>query len=165
MAELKIKKRHIIKKSQISRLKDRLAEEIGEGVSLFPFEKVERVETGGEIIFYLLNRKPLLMESEGWVFPTLRGAVECPFPQRRIVVDSGAVRFMVNGADVMRPGVVSVTDDVRQGRPAVVTEERHQKPLAVTIALAGSEEIRQMEKGKTARNIHYIGDDIWNLVV
>ncbi|NYT05532.1 MAG: DUF1947 domain-containing protein [Methanomicrobiales archaeon] len=165
MAALTAKKRHTIRKSDITRLYRRLEEEIGEAAALFRSDRVEMVETTSPFTLYLVEKRPLLMEYDGRVFPTLRGAIERPFACRRIVVDSGAVAFMVKGADVMRPGIVEVSDDVVAAAPVVIIEERHKKPLAIGIALAGAVEIRGMEKGKAARNIHYVGDELWNLEV
>ena len=75
----------------------------------------------------------------------------------------GAVPYMINGADVMRPGIVSVTDDVGAGKPALVVDEIHDKPLAVVIPLYDAAGIIALEKGKAAKNMHYIGDELWNL--
>ena len=157
------KKRHSIRKSQITPLFASLEAEIGASASLFRSERVELLETSAGIVVYLIDRKPQLMERNGWVFPTLKGLLEHPFPERRVVVDAGAVPFVVNGADIMRPGIVSVSDDIRSGKPVQVVEERHGKPLAVGTALFDSDELRQKTTGKVVKTIHYIGDDLWNL--
>ncbi|HDR74179.1 MAG TPA: DUF1947 domain-containing protein [Methanoculleus sp.] len=162
MPPLRVKKRHAMKKSKTAEVRDRLGAEIGESASLFAPEKMEMAETDGDVTFILVDKQPLLMEIEGHIFPTLRGAIARPFPARRVVVDSGAVRFMANGADVMRPGIISVTDDVVAGGPVVIAEERYGTPLAIGIALYDAAEIRHLEKGKAVRNVHYVGDDIWN---
>lgn len=162
MPKLKCKKRHAMKKAKVAAVREQLAAEIGESASLFSSEKMEMAETDAEVTFFLVDKQPLLMEIEEHIFPTLRGAIARPFPERRVVVDSGAIRFLANGADVMRPGVVSVTDDVVAGSPVVIAEERYGKPLAIGIALFDAAELQQMEKGKAVRNIHYVGDDIWN---
>jgi PUA-domain protein len=144
-------------------LEARLRDEIGEAADQFITGPVELVETDSPLRLYMVDKKPYLMELSGIVFPTLRGALERPFPQKRVVVDSGAVRFVVNGADVMRPGIVAVTDDVKSGSPVQVAEERHGKAIAIGIALADAEGIRAMETGKACRNIHHVGDEIWGL--
>jgi len=162
MPKLKVKKRHAMKKAKAAEVRDRLAAEIGESAALFSSEMMEMAETDGEVTFILVDKQPLLMEIEGHIFPTLHGALKRPFPERRVVVDTGAVRFMVNGADVMRPGIISVADDVVAGGPVVIVEERYGKPLAIGIALYDAAEIQHLETGKAVRNIHYVGDDIWN---
>jgi PUA-domain protein len=165
MASIIVKKRHTIRKSQTTSLYGRLQEQIGSSASLFQSDRVEKVETNTGLVLYLIDKKPLLMEYEDWIFPTLRGAVDRPFPERRMTIDSGAVSFMINGADVMRPGITGVTDDVREGCPVLVVEEKYGKPLVVAIALKDAADIRGQEKGKSARNIHFVGDDIWNIEI
>jgi PUA domain protein len=163
MGALTLRKRHTIRRDQASSLYARLREQIGEAAQLFVSDRVEIAETDAPFQLYVVDRKLLLMETASWVFPTLRGAIERPFPQRRIVVDMGAVPFMVKGADVMRPGIVSVTDDVKAGCPAVIVDERHGKPLAIAVAHVDAQAIREQEKGKMAKTVHYIGDPVWNL--
>ncbi|KQC05208.1 MAG: RNA-binding protein [Methanoculleus sp. SDB] len=163
MAGLSIKKRHTIRKSDVTKLYKRLEDEIGDAASLFRSERVEMVETASAFTLYLIDRKPLLMEYGGWVFPTLRGAIDRPFSERHIEVDMGAVAFMVKGADVMRPGIVAFSDDIIAGSPVVITEERHKKPLSIGIALYDSAALRGMDRGKAVQNLHYVGDDIWSL--
>lgn len=165
MAEITIRKRHAIKKSQAALMKKMLERALGDEAALFDTSFVELAETDADISIFLIDKKPLLISRDGWAFPTLRGAHLRPFSARRIVVDSGAVAFMVNGADVMRPGVVSVSPDVRANEPALIVDERHGKPLAVVIALYDAEEILTRDKGKIAKNIHYVGDLIWNLEI
>jgi PUA-domain protein len=163
MSKIQLKKRHIIRKSQGNSIYSRLKAEIGNSEILFHRDQLEIVETGTALLLYMVDKKPLLMELNGVVFPTLKGILEHPFPERRIVVDSGAVPYVVNGADVMRPGVVSISDDVRAGSPVHVVEERHGKPIAVCIALYPAVEMREKTSGKVCRNIHHVGDEIWAL--
>ena len=165
MAVLTVKKRHTIRKDELAELYDLLRREIGPSAEKFRSDRVELAETDAPFQLYLVDRKPLLMKRGGWVFPTVRGAIERPFPERTIVVDMGAVPFVAKGADVMRPGIVSVTDDVRKGSPAVVVDERHRKALAVVVALFDGPALRTETKGKMAKTVHHVGDTIWALEV
>jgi PUA domain protein len=163
MSKIQAKKRHTIRKSQLNPIFSRLKGEIGDSETIFHRDQLEIVETTTALLLYMVDKKPLLMELDGIVFPTLRGILEHPFPERRIVVDSGAVPYVVNGADVMRPGIVSISDDIRAGAPAQVVEERHGKPIAICIALCDADGMREMTNGKVCRNIHHVGDEIWAL--
>ncbi|MCQ8893572.1 MAG: RNA-binding protein [Methanolinea sp.] len=163
MARITTRKRHMLRKSQVEDLFRRLKEEIGDSAALFSEEGTEIVETDADLTIYLIGKKPLLMETKGVVFPTLRGLLERPFPERKVVVDSGAVPFVVKGADVMRPGVTAISPDVRAGRPVQVVEERHGKPLAVGIALFDAAGMKEQEKGKVVRTFHFVGDEVWAL--
>lgn len=163
MADIIIKKRHAIKKGQLTSLMTKLRESIGDDAEKYVAPMIEIAETTSKFNIYLIDKKPILMEKDEWAFPTLRGAILRPFSGRRIIVDMGAVPYMINGADIMRPGVVSVTPDVKANLPALVVDESHGKPLAVVIPLYDAEGILALEKGKAAKNIHYVGDELWNL--
>jgi PUA domain protein len=165
MPKITVKKRHVIRKSQIADLLGQLADEIGASADLFRSDRIERVETDAPVGIYLVDKKPLLIASETWAFPSLRGLIEHPIPERRVVVDAGAVRFVANGADAMRPGIVSISPDVREGHPVQIVEERYGKPLAIGIALLDAADMERQEKGKSVKSVHYVGDDIWNLEI
>jgi len=81
-----------------------------------------------------------------------------------MIVDMGAVPHIVNGADVMRPGIKDFRGEFNEGDFVVVRDERNLRPLAVAIALVGLEECRAMKRGKVAKNIHHVNDRIWKLM-
>ncbi len=163
MTRITPRKRHTLRRSEAENLKNRLRAEIGDSADLFSTEGIEIVETSGEVTLFLVRRRPLLMETKGVVFPTLRGLLEHPFTERKIVVDSGAVPFVAKGADVMRPGITSISPDVRAGCPVQVVEEKYGKPLAVGIALFDAAQMQEKENGKVVKTIHFVGDEIWVL--
>jgi PUA-domain protein len=163
MAALAVRKRHTIRKDELAELFAILAREIGPSAEKFRSDRVEMAELDAPFVLYLVDRKPLLMKRDGWVFPTVKGAIERPFPERTITVDMGAIPFVVKGADIMRPGIVSVTDDVRKGSPAIVVDERHRKALAVVVALLDGPVMRAESKGKVAKTVHHVGDLLWAL--
>lgn len=163
MSRIIPKKRHTIRRSQAQELLTGLREQIGESARLFSGERMEVLETDAGISLYLVDKKPLLMRLGGMVFPTLRGLLEHPFPERKVIVDSGAVPFVIKGADVMRPGITSISDDIQAGMPVQVVEERHGKPIATGIALFDAEEMRAKTTGKVIKTHYYVGDDLWSL--
>jgi PUA-domain protein len=163
MAALTVKKRHTIRKDELAELYGLLMQEIGPAAEKFRSDRVELAEMDAPFQLYLVDKKPLLMRRGDWVFPTVRGAIERPFDGRTIAVDMGAVPFVAKGADVMRPGVVSVTDDVKKGSPAIVVDERHRKPLAVVVALLDGPALRAESRGKVAKMVHHVGDTLWVL--
>ena len=75
MAELTIKKRHAIKKSQLTSLMKKLGESISEDAALYNAPMIEIAETASKFNIYIINKKPPVMEQEEWAFPKLRGAV------------------------------------------------------------------------------------------
>ena len=165
MKKIVVKKRHSIRRSQAQDLLARLAEQIGPSANLFHAEMIEVLETTANVSLFMVNKKPLLLATEDWVFPTLKGALQSPFPERRVVVDAGAIPFVVNGADIMRPGIVSVTDDVKANAPVQIVDERHGKPLAIGIALFDAPDLRASSAGKMVKKFHHVGDEIWNIEI
>ncbi|MDD1703054.1 MAG: RNA-binding protein [Methanoregula sp.] len=163
MKKIVVKKRHSIRKSQAQDLMTRLEEQIGQSAALFHSDMIEVIETNADVALYLVNKKPLLMDAGDWVFPTLKGAVQIPFPERMVTVDAGAIPYVVNGADVMRPGIVTVTDDIVTKGPVQIADERHRKPLAIGVSIMTGSEIRASASGKMVKNFHHVGDELWNL--
>jgi len=82
----------------------------------------------------------------------------------KIVVDMGAIKFLTNGANVMRPGIRSFLAPFAKGDVVVVVDEKHGKALAVGTAMVDSPEGEKMEKGPVIKNVHYVGDKFWNAV-
>jgi PUA domain protein len=77
-----------------------------------------------------------------------------------ISVDMGAVKFVCNGAKVMRPGIVKM-DEFKNDDIVVVKDDTHGKYLAVGLALTSSQEAQAMNKGPVVDNKHYISDKFW----
>ncbi len=77
-----------------------------------------------------------------------------------VIVDMGAVRFVCNGAKVMRPGITSI-DSFKKGQIVIVRDQGHGKALAVGVALEDSDVAVAMTKGYVIDNLHYISDKIW----
>ncbi len=102
----------------------------------------------------------LLLHQDSWI-PTLQSLYKNNF-LKKITVDVGAIKFVCSGADVMRPGITKIEDAIFKDSPVVVVDEKYGKLLAVGISLFNSEEMRNMDKGKTVKNLHYVGDWIWN---
>jgi len=79
-----------------------------------------------------------------------------------VMVDMGAVKFMCNGANVMRPGIKSFSEFDKDQIICVIEESQH-KFLAVGKALVSSSEMENMEKGEVVKNLHYISDKSWEI--
>ena len=75
----------------------------------------------------------------------------------------GAVRFIVNGADIMRPGVVEIDNNIVEGEIIGIIDEKNRVALAVGVALFNGNIMQEMDSGKVVKTIHYIGDEIWKM--
>jgi PUA-domain protein len=115
------------------------------------------------VTLYVINNKSLLARKDNMILPTLTSDDILKFlPQ--VVVNMGAVPHVCNGADVMAPGIVTVKGDFGKDSFVVVVDERHQKPLAVGTTLYDSEALRNLKQGKTIKNVHWVGDDLWQIL-
>ena len=79
-----------------------------------------------------------------------------------VTVDMGAVKFMCNGANVMRPGIRSFTE-FEKDQLVCIVEESQKKFLAVGRSLVSSKEMETMNKGIAIENLHYISDKYWEI--
>ena len=80
----------------------------------------------------------------------------------RLTVDMGAVKFVVKGADMMRPGITRIDPDLEEGAIVAIVDETHGKPIAVGQILLNSVDLMAQTGGKVVKNIHFIGDELWN---
>lgn len=78
----------------------------------------------------------------------------------KIVVDMGAVKFVCNGATVMRPGVKNYSEFEKDQIVCVVEESRN-KFLAIGRSLVSSKDMVTMTKGEVVKNLHYVSDRFW----
>jgi len=79
-----------------------------------------------------------------------------------VIVDMGAVAFICNGANVMRPGITSF-DKFEQSELVVIKDVVHEKKIAVGISRFDNEKMKAFDKGTVITNLHYVGDIFWNL--
>lgn len=154
-------KRHFLKRKQAKTALEEFSEKIKVSAKeLFGSKpRVELVEAEVAEIF-VVNGKPLLARYKNVFFPTLyfdKALAVLP----KILIDMGAVPHVCNGADVMAPGVVDVEGEFDENNVILVVDERHRKPLAVAITLCNSENMKKLEHGKVAKNIHFVGDKLW----
>ncbi|MDE1843302.1 MAG: RNA-binding protein [Thaumarchaeota archaeon] len=149
-------KSHNISKSDISLIIDKMTEqwhieipktktlvmhEMDDNSNLIKGDNITAIQIGDSYI-------PFLSETE---------LLE-KFP--KAIVDTGAIKFVCNGANVMRPGIKKFTEFQKDDIICVI-EETHNKFLAVGKALVSSNEMQEMAKGEVVKNLHYISDKYW----
>ncbi|MDM7913227.1 MAG: RNA-binding protein [Methanotrichaceae archaeon] len=155
---MKTKSRHHLKGSEAKKIIAAL-EPFLEDASALRKASLERAETDEGVDLIFVDGRPLIMIIEGQPFFTVLGAIELKPNKRLVVVDSGAVRFIVNGADVMKPGIVSADPEIAPGDLVIVVEERHKKPLAIGRAPIPGTEMKG--EGKAIKSLHHVGDQVW----
>ena len=123
---------------------------------------MELVETDFAEIF-LVNGKPLLFRIEEKILPTLIFN-ELFGSMSRVVVDMGAVPYVCNGASVMAPGIVRFEGEFEKGDFVLVVDEKHGKTIAIGEATYDVDTAKKVAKGVIMKNIHFVGDKIWNFI-
>jgi PUA domain protein len=79
-----------------------------------------------------------------------------------VYVDMGAVKFVCNGARIMRPGITKF-DTFKKDDIVIVKDQNYEKSLAAGIALDDSEIAASKSKGYVIDNLHYISDKFWEV--
>ena len=79
-----------------------------------------------------------------------------------VLIDMGAVRYICNGANIARPGIIKFESFLKD-KIVIVKDKDYQKPLAVGISLCDSKTGMALSKGHIISNMHYVGDKFWNL--
>lgn len=129
----------------------------------FKGKRFERIKTDVHDII-LVDGEPMIFLPDGEPFLTVKGALEIKPDRRVVVVDAGATRFVVNGADVMRPGIVQADPDIEIGDLVIIIEEVHKKALAIGRALVSGGEMLG-DSGKAIKSLHYVGDAVWEVTL
>jgi len=127
-----------------------------------PKLKAEIAETGDEALIFIDNR-PVILRKGGKLFPALTFN-EALNALPKAVVDMGAIPHICNGADIMAPGIRSVEGTFQEGATILVVDERFRKSLAIGLTLVNSNQMKEMKQGKAISNIHFVGDQIWQIL-
>lgn len=157
----KIKNRHPLKESEARKIKENLTKKFGE--DFIGDSKIERGEIE-ENEFILIDGEPLLSKFGDQFFPNVKGALFFKLETNNLTVDQGAIPHVINGADVMAPGVVGVDEDLVENDLGVVIEEKHKKPIAIVKMLVEGKKIADMSEGKIAKNLHHVRDSLWEKI-
>ncbi len=126
---------------ELSKSKTLILHEIDDDTNLITGDSITAIQIGESYLPFLSETR--LLEK---------------FP--KTVVDAGAIKFVCNGANVMRPGIKKFTEFQKDDIICVV-DEVHNKFLAVGKTLVSSAEMSSMTKGEVVKNLHYISDKYW----
>ncbi|ELY47482.1 RNA-binding protein [Natronorubrum sulfidifaciens] len=155
---MQVKSRHHLRSDAVSDLEDTLAAQLGVSPDGDTYERVEFENTDWEVI--LIDGEPQVAHFDEEPFLTVRGANAYEPDQRLVTVDAGAISFVSDGADVMRPGITTATEDISPGDLVIIAEETHGKVLAVGRAsVEGTEMVG--DEGKVVESLHHVGDDLY----
>jgi PUA-domain protein len=158
----KMSRRYFLRRKERKPFSDKVSGKLGINLNkIFGSRpQIEVIETPQNRV-YMVDGHPVIAESDDELFPTLLFK-EYILALPKAVVDMGAVPYVCNGADVMAPGVVEIQGQFEKESLIVILDEKNRKPLAIVKAVFDSETSRQTRKGNLFRNLHFVGDEIWN---
>jgi len=151
-------KTFVLSKSETNELLDKLR-------SAWPHDAIPKVKS---IKVYEVEEGTRLLVADDTVAVQMRDSI-VPFLGSNpevlqrfpfVTVDMGAVKFVCNGAKVMRPGIIDF-GSFKKGDIVMIKDQIHGKALAVGVALENSEAAKAMTKGYVIENLHYISDKMW----
>ncbi len=164
--DVHVKTRTFLDKKSSKMLKNELIASFGNSIDTIS-EKGSNVETGtldngGSVIFF--KKEPFFFKLPGsgtrWV-PFIDVAKELSMKQ--VMIDQPAVPYIASGADVMRPGVVNVDDNINEGDIVAIIDEKNHVIVAIGVAMFTTDGIKNTEKGKVVKTVHHVGDKYWTL--
>lgn len=106
------------------------------------------------------NQEVTFFSYESFFLPTLmfiRSYPEIDFPS--IQVDEGAVKFVINGADIYIQGITSYNRKFKENSILMVLNPQ-KSVLSIGKSLFDSD-LMKKTSGKGILNLHYLGDRIW----
>lgn len=139
------------------------------------------------ISIYTLHGEPVFFQHfDGPIYPTLRTLHKCmsvgccssagfltvratdPFVLPVVGIDRGAIRFLLQGAHMMCPGMTSkggylppAESALPAGTPVALHAEGKEHAVGIGILKLSTEEIKRVNKDVGVETITYLGDDLW----
>ena len=84
-------------------------------------------------------------------------------------IDRGAIRFLLQGAHMMCPGMTSkggylppAESELPAGTPVALHAEGKEHAVGIGILKLSTEEIKRLNKNVGVETITYLGDDLWH---
>lgn len=164
-------------KSQISRAHPALTEDILD--DLLPKKPpLVQYKIGPHLMLYCRRGagggdEPVFFQHrDGPILPTLKFVHKYPKVQfTKVRVDSGAIPFVLGGANIMCPGLTNAGahmppdgDDgsaLAKGDGVVIYAEGKELALAVGFMTMSSQDIRKKNRGNGIEVSHFLGDGLW----
>lgn len=119
------------------------------------------------------ENEPIFFQSrDGPLLPTIKLVHQYPSVQfNKVVVDKGAIPFILGGANIMCPGLTNpgswMPDDgddgpgLEKGYGVVVYAEGKEHAIAVGIMTMSSADVRSINKGIGIEVAHFLGDGLF----
>ncbi len=123
--------------------------------------QVEILEPNEQTKFVIIDGRYTFVSVEGGYLPFV-GSSEAAGLFPSVTIDEGALKYIVKGADVMRPGIIKYDDWGEAGKLVVVREGKKGRAAAVGRTAVASSEMADLKKGNCVKSLHHAGDRFWN---
>jgi PUA domain protein len=126
--------------------------------------QVEILEPDEESKFVIIDGRFTFVRggAEGGGYLPFVGSAEAVDLFPSVTIDEGALKYIIKGADVMRPGISKYDDWGEAGKLVVVREDKKGRAAAVGRTAVASSEMAELKKGNCVKNLHHAGDRFWN---
>jgi len=121
---------------------------------------IQLVVINNEIMFFSVREGPFI--------PTLKLLHQYPsIMHAKMQVDRGAVKYVLNGADIMCPGFTSrggaLPVSIEAEQPVAIYAEGKEHAMAVGLTKMSTEQIRTLNKGIAVESYHFLMDELWQI--
>lgn len=158
-----VKSRNVLSNKENKQLAADLLNMLGEQAQTFfnKKDKLEKIKTEKDT-FVIKDKKIWFFQWKNQFLPSIHCLRESKLLAHKVVVDVGAIKFVLNGADIMLPGIVYFDEIIEKGDFVVIREEKADTIIAVGISLISHKDFSKTNKGKAIRVINHLKDEIWN---
>ncbi len=122
--------------------------------------QVEVIEPETGLRFLVIDGRYTFVEKEESLIPFV-GSQQTLTLLKSAFVDEGAIKYILKGADVMRPGIVRYDPWGEKDALVAVRDEKKGRGLAVGRAAVSRDEMAGIGRGISVKNLHHAGDRFW----
>ncbi len=110
----------------------------------------------------LIDGSPVFFLHGGKYYPTVILLLNRTPQDKYVTVDMGAVKHVLNGANIFSAGIVDADEGIAKGDCVYVRDVKYLKPLAVGIAEMNGKDMVREKKGLAVKSLHHYGDKIFD---
>lgn len=156
-------KRQVVSKHDSRELIGEIENSAGIHLEVSRSAQVEILEPDEESKFVIIDgRFTFVSGGDGSGYLPFVGSSEAVGLFPSVTIDEGALKYIIKGADVMRPGISKYDDWGEPGRLVVVREDKKGRAAAVGRTAVKSSEMAELKKGNCIKNLHHAGDKFWD---
>lgn len=123
----------------------------------YQVDKKDEITKNNSLIYK--NKEPYLIVIDNKYYPHLKSIPEDKY--QSVYVDSGAIPFVIKGADLMRPGIQKIELDISENDIIMIKDETHNKTIALGTSIYNTQDLEKQEKGKSVKIYHYVSDQYY----